>query len=157
MSTTHATDVRDRLHALNDELVTIYENTGRAEMFSASVSAARRHGVTELWHLVYVAYRVSIDCFDYSAAFSAVAQYAAAALRDDTNPEGLSPEQRCAYIAAATLRDFQLLDDDGDLDADAIVDSDFLTFAAHTVTLANVRDPSAYAQPASREEGDVTT
>jgi hypothetical protein len=141
MSSTFTTPVNDRLSALRDELAAIYSTDGAKPMFAAAVPAARRHGITELWHLIYVVYRVADARYAITLIASAVAQYAAAALIDDLQgkPEGISDAQRCAYIAVVTLLQFRDLDDWGGLDADELTEDDYLQFRAFTATIANVK------------------
>lgn len=130
----------ERLQDLYEELEYVYEHVGPRGLFALGHRAALARQVDEVLHLCYVVYTVGREYEDDYVIASAVAQYAAAALRDDENPTSIKDEQRCAYIAIRTLQDFLALDDDGGLNAlDDEDDAERLSFPVRTLTLSTVR------------------
>jgi hypothetical protein len=106
--TTISTDHRLRVRALYDDLATVYDTLGREELFRLARTLAGKHGVGQRWELAFAVYVLAREHDDRDMAASAVASYAAAALPGNER-EGISPESRCAFIAAQTMDYFDSL------------------------------------------------
>jgi hypothetical protein len=124
--------VTEQLRDLRDELQAVYYRDGRRPMFDTAKETALSRGVLDVAHLVYVVYSIAEAANDRESVASAVAQYAHAALADDEHaPEGICTAQRCAYIAAMTLLEFQDADRRWGIYSDQITETPWLTFETH--------------------------
>jgi hypothetical protein len=123
--------VTQQLRDLRDDLQVVYYEDGPRRMFETAKEAAFRRGVLDLARFVYVVYSIAENAGDCEAVGSAVAQYAHRALADDDHaPEGIDETQRCAYIAAMTLLEFQDVDRQWGIYSDEITETPWLTFPA---------------------------
>jgi hypothetical protein len=93
------TPLKARLIALRVELEHIYERYGSKALIATAQPAAALHGVSRKSHIAYVVYCLGVCMQDNTVAASAISSYAATALPIyPLNP--ISPEERCAFIAA---------------------------------------------------------
>jgi hypothetical protein len=96
------TPLKARLIALRDELEHIYKRYGSKALIATAQPAAALHGVSRKSHLAYVVYELGMRLQDNTVAASAISSYARAAL--PLYPlDPISPEERCAFIAATIV------------------------------------------------------
>jgi hypothetical protein len=107
------TDTLDELfESFQTELMRVYKADGAKAMFANAKSIADTIGLDvadQTAGVIYTVWRIAVEneLLPHVAA-SAVAAYARRALeRDRGKPDDVTPEQRCAHIAAVTQAEFQ--------------------------------------------------
>jgi hypothetical protein len=119
-------EIGDRLGGLHERLNDVYCSDGPQAMLTAAAHAARDH---EVWHLVFVVCAIGDEHYDDNVIASAVADYACVVAQvEESPPVGVTPEGRCAFIAATTMREFDILTNFGGIDYDELAESRLPTF-----------------------------
>jgi hypothetical protein len=134
MSHTDTTETAsDRVWRLLRVLGAIYQDEGVTGLFAKATRTAMEMGIDDRREIAYAVYEIGKHEDDDYTMASAISSYANAALHHDEHwPEGVTAQERAAYIGARTLLDFQRFDKVGGFLTAPL--ARFVTFAGGAAT-----------------------